>query len=346
MSETQACSLAAAFWEEFGGLDGADDKPSADFLRVASRLSKTGHGYLLSSHFEKYKLAADIPFTYKDVGLSEPHPVFSVHDFVRCMSANEKLQHLFMGNGPKQYTEFWEKWRNLQPKHPVFAEHASHLSECVPVMIHCDEGTSQKKKAAMIIQVQPCLGRGTSKRKATETDPGVNSLGKSIVTRWLYSVMLARVYSGKKMKNKPLLRLIEHLALDLKSCFRDGIEVIYLGKSQKLYLVPVGLKGDWAALVKCGELTRHHLRDVSAKDGGKGICHLCLGGQESHHWYDISFNNMKKMRIGAPAPWKAEPGLVKHIPLGPYPNLFFRIDIFHTLHKGVFGDIAANAIDT
>lgn len=56
MSETQACSLAAAFWEEFGGLDGADDKPSADFLRVASRLSKTGHGYLLSSHLKSTNL--------------------------------------------------------------------------------------------------------------------------------------------------------------------------------------------------------------------------------------------------------------------------------------------------
>ena len=177
---------------------GATEKPSAHFLGVASRLSKTGHGYLLSSHFDKYKLSAGIPLSYKDVGLSEPHPVLAVHDFVQSMSKNEKLEHLFMGNGPKQYLDFWEKWRKQQPKHPVYAEHASHLSECVPVSIHCDEGTSQKKKGLMIIQVQPCLGRGTSKRKATETEPGVNYLGKSLVTRWLFSVMLTRVYSGKK----------------------------------------------------------------------------------------------------------------------------------------------------
>ena len=31
--------------------------------------------------------------------------------------------------------------------------------------------------------------------------------------------------------------------------------------------------------------------------------------------------------------------------IGPYKPDFFRIDIFHTLHKGVFGDIAANAVD-
>lgn len=148
------------------------------------------------------------------------------------------------------------------------------------------------------------------------------------------------------MKNKPLLRLIEHLALDLQSCFHNGIEVNYLGKSQKLYLVPIGLKGDWASLAKVGQLTRHHLRDVTTTGGGKGICHLCLGGQESHRWFDISLNNMKKMRIGAPPPWTAEPGIVKHLPLGPYKPFFFRIDVFHTLHKGVFGDVAANAIDT
>lgn len=38
---------------------------------------------------------------------------------------------------------------------------------------------------------------------------------------------------------------------------------------------------------------------------------------------------------------------MRHLPVGePYKHLFFRIDLFHTLHKGVFGDIAANAIAT
>ncbi|CAL1139171.1 unnamed protein product [Cladocopium goreaui] len=345
VSEAQACSLADAFWEEFGGLEGSHDLPSANFLKTASRLSQTGHAYLLSGHFEDYKLAADIPFNYKDVGLGQPHPVLSILDFVKTLDTNGKLDLLFMGNAPQRYEEFWGKWRARQPHHPIYRAHGDCLGRCVPVMVHADEGTSQKKKGVMIVSVQPVLGHGTSKRKATETVPGVNYLGKSLVTRMLYSVMLARVYSGKKMKNKPLLKLVEHLALELRSAFYEGIPVNLTTTCERVYLVPIGMKGDWAALVKCGQLVRHHLRDVSAKKSGAGICHLCLGGQESHNWFDISYDNMEKMRDGAPPPWSHEPAIVRHLPLGdPYKHHFFRIDVFHTLHKGVFGDIAANAI--
>ena len=79
------------------------------------------------------------------------------------------------------------------------------------------------------------------------------------------------------------------------------------------------MKGDWPALG--GELTRHHLRDVSgkgaSKGSGAGIGHLCLGGQGSHDWFDISHENMKKMKVGMDAtpPWKSEPALVRHLPL-------------------------------
>ena len=312
---------------------------------MASKLSRSGHGYLLSSRFGDYKLSANIPFTHKDVGLALPHPVLAIADFIKCLDSNDKLKLLFTGNTPKQFEDFWLIWKKRQSLHPIYAVHGSHLGQCVPIMIHADEGTSQKKKGLMILQVQPAMGHGTSKRKADGSVPGVNFLGKSIVTRFLYSVMLTRCYSGKKLKNKPLLRLIEHLALELRAAFYEGIQT----KSGTVYLVPIAMKGDWPALVKCGQLTRHHLRDVSgkgaSKGSGAGICHLCLGGQASHDWFDISHENMKKMKVGATPPWKSEPALVRHLPLGPYKPDFFRIDIFHTLHKGVFGDIAANAID-
>lgn len=331
--------------EEFGGLDGASETPSANFLKAASKLSKTGHGYLLSNQFAKFKLSADIPLSHKDIGLDEPHPVLQISDTLKSFDRNGKTDLIFMGNSLQRYEEFWRQWQLQQPDHPIYRVHGTRLSHCVPVMVHADEGTSQKKKGLMIVQVQPALGRGTSKRKTSETKPGVNFLGKSLLTRWLYSVMLTRVYSGKKLKNKPLHKLVEHLALELKSAFYQGNEIKHNGETQTIFLVPIAMKGDWAALVKCGQLTRHHLRDVTAKEGGKGICHLCLGGQKSHAWHDISFSNMKKMRRDAPPPWASEPALVKHLPLGePYKNLFFRIDVFHGLHKGVFGDIAANAI--
>ena len=77
----------------------------------------------------------------------------------------------------------------------------------------------KRKKLSWSSKCSHAWDAGLPNAKRQKLTPGVNYLGKSIVTRWLYSVMLARVYSGKKMKNKPLLRLIEHLALDFEIVF-------------------------------------------------------------------------------------------------------------------------------
>lgn len=195
----------------------------------------------------------------------------------------------------------------------------------------------------MIVQFQPLIGRGTRKRKGSLEVPGPNFLGNSLTTRLLWSVMLARVYGGKS-KNKPLHRLVEHLALDLAQGFREGFEVSTPVGIQRLYLVPLGCKGDWPALVKVGSLTRHFGR--KAAENGNGICHLCNADQPGHKaWHMLGYGHMLRMRAGASLPWVREPSLVAAVPLtdADKPG-FFKIDPFHTLHKGVMGDLAANTI--
>ena len=56
----------------------------------------------------------------------------------------------------------------------------------------------------------------------------------------------------------------------------------------KLFLVPVGCKGDWPAFVQMEQLMRHfgHM----AKKGGaqiKSICHLCAAGMEGVPWHEF-----------------------------------------------------------
>ncbi|CAK9112845.1 unnamed protein product [Durusdinium trenchii] len=254
-----------------------------------------------------------------------------------------------MGNTSKQYHDFWSKWRGQQPMHPVFELHGSHLGRCVPICIHADEGTSQKKRGMLVLQTQVCMGHGTRKRKADQDSPGVNFVGKSLCTRLVYSVMMVHVYSGKKGKKeanpKPLLRLVDHLATELRMLFEQGLDVHFEGALQRIWLVPIAFKGDWPALVKIGQLNRHHLRDTPTKEGGHGICHLCKGGMPSNAWHDVSFGNMNKMRSELPMPWQREPGIVSNLALGDaYKHLFFRIDLFHTCHKGVMADAGANAL--
>ena len=322
---------------------------SAKFLRMASRLSETGHECRLSENFEPYQLTADISLTHVDVGLKSLHPVLGLTNTIQCLDRRNKLDEwFFMGNGPSQYQSFWETWRLQKPRHPVYEVHQDRLDRCIPICIHADEGTSQKKRGMMVLQTQVLLGKGTRKRKSTALIPGLNFKGKSLCTRLVYSVMMAHCYSGKKCKTKnyPLLKLVEHLSLELRQLFDNGVVVTFGGLSQKIWLVPIAFKGDWPALVKIGQLNRHHLRDTTATEFGHGICHLCQGGREGHKWNDVSLGNMTRMRMDMPQPWQCEPALIRNLPMGDasYKPMFFKVDIFHTCHKGVMADAAANAI--
>eukprot|EP00438_Fugacium_kawagutii_P003442 Skav200195 [mRNA] locus=scaffold2383:347672:348328:- [translate_table: standard] len=211
-------------------------------------------------------------------------------------------------------------------------------------MLHADEGTSVKKKALMVLQYQPLLGKGSRKRKRDDEIPGINLLGHSLTTRFLFSVMLAKMYNRKE-KNQPLLALVRHMCLQLKDMFYEGVTVNIDGKSEQIFLVTIAMKGDWPALSKLGRLVRHHGRMTVSAEDGKGICHLCHGGMRGHAWHIISYTNMAAMRVDFQLPWSRESDLTREIPMDPaFKAAFFKVDIFHTCHKGVMADLAANII--
>ena len=59
------------FWEEFSPLLAGGSKPeSGHFLSLATRLSETGHEERFSESFKSYGLAADIPISHVNVGLT------------------------------------------------------------------------------------------------------------------------------------------------------------------------------------------------------------------------------------------------------------------------------------
>jgi len=320
--------------------------PSGNFCALASRLARTDHENRLSSHLPKFGLCTNIPVSFVDVGLSETHPILAVSDFIKTLDADNKMDTLLMGSRAQQYEEFWNYWRQLEPGHPIFHVHHDHLGRCIPVAIHADEGTSVKKKALMVLQTQPLLGRGSRKRKADSMTHGLNFVGNSLQTRFLFSVMLGRMYSGKKHKNKPLLALVRHLSLQLRDLFYHGCRVRIDGKVQHIYVIALALKGDWPALSKLGRLSRHHGRNPKSKEKGAGICHLCRGGMvDGSDWHDTTYENMAAMHKDVPVPWTKESDLTLNIPMDPQSKAkFFRIDVFHTCHKGVMADLAANII--
>ena len=340
VTPSHACGIAAGFWEEISGFADTENIPSRDFLKEAARLKETKHEHKLHGLLEKFNLTARIPKTTVSLGTKSTldHPVLRPKDFISTLSTEGKLDLLFCGHTGVDYVDFWNLWRLVQSDHPIFRTHKTRLSSCIPIWMFADEGTSQKKKALMVLEYQPILGHGS--KRADD----VNMSGVSITTRFLYSVLSGKIYAGKKKHQEPLHNLVKQFAQDIGNSYHEPIPVHGISWTNGVFLICLGLKGDLAALVKLGQLERNFMRDT-ASGCGKGICHLCRAGQENFSFHDTNFDAMTNMRRDVPLPWTHEPSLISLIPCSPSrkPD-FFKLDIFHILLKGVFGDIAANAI--
>ena len=204
----------------------------------------------------------------------------------------------------------------------------------------CWRRDGEKKKAIMILQIQPLHGKGTSRR----AEGGLNFVGVSVSTRYLYSVMTAKVYAG--INAQRLDCLVGHMADDLTGLFHSPVEVTIRGTKKSLFFSCVGLKGDWPALVKLGKLQRHFGR-TSAGTESTGICHLCRAGQGGFPYNNFDYDAMLESRRLVALPWDSPGALSTKIPQDQERLAeFFKIDVFHTFHKGIFGDLAANAIET
>ena len=334
----EACSIAAAFWDEACEAGAETRLESRAFLQEAARLSRTKHEHDLNSVFEKFNLTMKVPMHFVDLGTASTHPTFRPVDLVSSLVSYEKLHLLLRDHSGQDLEDFWAIYRLGHAAHPVYTEHQHNLKSCLPVLLFGDEGTSQKRKALMVLEWQPLLGSGSARAQ------DLNMLGVSTTNRFLYSVLMSKEYSGKKRANEPLHKLVDHLATEFRSCFYDGIAVKNVAWTKRIYLICLGLKGDLQGIVKLGKLTRNFMRD-SASAKSAGICHLCLAGHQGKPWHEHDFQVMSGLKRNLPPPWASEPSLIAKIPQIPSrKHEFFKVDLFHTLHKGFFGDIAANSI--
>ena len=311
--------------------------PSGQLVRSMANLHQTGHPNRLPSLFVDYGLQVDCEVSDVDIGLAQLHPTLGVSEYIQALSRAGQLQVLMQGQTLESYQSFWHKYQRIRPEHPCFKKNMC-LSRCVPCFLHADEGTSIKKRGVLVLSLQSALGAG-SRRSAD-----VNFSGDTFLTRILFSVMMTKTYARNKA---PLYALLSHFADSCTNAFENGIEVVINDQRTNLHLCILGLKGDWPALTKCGRLNRHHLRDAPGSNNPAGICHLCLAGQTGYAWHewDDSAAWLDTMDT-APLPWTTPSPLMK-IPHDETDSAdFFKIDLFHTMHKGVLADLAASTIAT
>ena len=208
--ESAACSIANAICTELE-LGNSD---SADLLTNMKRLHDTGHPSRVFENFANAQLIADFRESFVDINWK--HPVVRPRDMLDCLSRNGKLEHFVKDTSLKEYEQFWDRFESLQPDHPISKLSRERRRHTIPVAVHADEGTSQKKRPLMVVNLQPVIGNGTSYKGKF-----VNFLGNSLVTRFLYTTIMGRCYRKKRAWR--LTKLIDSLAADLKDVFENPV---------------------------------------------------------------------------------------------------------------------------
>ena len=141
-----------------------------------------------ASLLEKENLQVRCKISMIDVGVM--HPVLHLRDFLCMLASENRLDLLTGGHGFASCSTFWERYKDEDPTHPCYRVHPHRLHSVVPMYVYGDEGTSKKKPRILILAVQPAIGKGTSMSESRSgTELGVNMLGVSYTTRFVYSVM-------------------------------------------------------------------------------------------------------------------------------------------------------------
>lgn len=213
-SEYQICEIAASICKEMNST--ISDSASGNLLRKMASLHKTGHGNRVFPEFEKAGLTVNIPETYVDIGIK--HPILKFRDVVSCLSRMGKMTLLVKDDTLHLYDLFWARFQKLSPHHPIFERTLEQRKCTIPLLLHADEGTSQKKRGVMVISLQPIVGDGTSKGGRQ-----LNYIGHSLTTRFLYSVIMAKYY--RKPHGNRLKALVSMLADEKKDLFHHPCKV-------------------------------------------------------------------------------------------------------------------------
>ena len=171
---------------------------------------------------------------------------------------------------------------------------------------------------------------------------GVNYVGNSYATRFLFTVCLKRTY--RKAKSHVLDNIIEILANELADLFNNGVDVVIGGRLTKIFVAAIGLVGDWPIQAELGHLNRHFSKKgVYKETKTSGFCHLCRAGEVTIPAFDYSSPAAWRATYLTSTPWTAEGPLCK-IPQSPRKEFMHKFDMFHTLHKGCFAELAGSAI--
>ena len=337
------CRLAASFLDECNDADPEfiHNLPSSSLLQGLHRQSQTKRENQAASVFAREGLSCPMHVDMVDLGDGYFHPMLRIKDFIKVLALHDRLSLLWGGgNQSLVLGAFWQRYFDHEPTHPAFQDHGEDMTCLLPLHLYADEGQTLKKSAIMVVIWSSPIGSSTRKQEKP-CDIGLNYVGSSFGTRFLLSVCLKKVY---KKQRERLDSLMGQIAIELEDLYYNGVEVVIHGKHVRRYVCALGLKGDWPIHARIGNLQRSFARQAVYHASAKsGICHLCCAGASGIDPHDYSPTATWRSSYFTVVPWST-PGPLCRIPQSPRKELFHKLDLFNTLHKGCFAELAGSGI--
>lgn len=216
--------------------------------------------------FRQSGLTVPVELSTLKCGLMHLH-YFSLRSWFQFLLTD--YSHLLLGGIPlddprsKLLTKsFWEMYRVAHSDHWVFMEHNDQLEKCIPYYLHLDEGTSLRKSAILIFNLQSAWGLDTAtefdkvRAGGSNLDAAMmdymlqaqrhNQRGASLKSRFLYTAIPKRWYTKKYsfVYNK----VLDKIATESGKLASEGIK--------EMFPICLGVKGDAPALAKAGHYNR------------------------------------------------------------------------------------------
>lgn len=231
---------------------------------------------------------------------------FGVNDFAQFQQTLEK---------------FWICYKKYYPAHPVFVDHCAHLSRCVPLKFHSDEGTGLRKTAVYQFSWGPVLA----------------STPASWDRYYFWSCMPHEDYknanAGYEVGNMVLDELCSYMAKQAMDLYTEGLNNTPFGQ---LYFAWTGHEGDLPAQARAYHCARNFDRIPNP------MCPWCLADDVDTPHTDYREEARWRNTVCLERPWR-NPGPFTTVP-GGNNEMFLSKDLFHLCHLGVVRGFAINVI--
>ena len=163
----------------------------------------------------------EVPVLCNDAEVLLPWPILKFSSWLKLIFKRTEGQPVLAGHKLADidswhgmFRTFWKKYALAFPGHKVFEQKdTATLAQCVPALLHRDEGRGKLKRAVMATSIQPLL---KARRGKTH--------GHSFLSRFLYGILPGEKYCSGLGGSFETMQ--DALVEDLKDLYENGIQAM------------------------------------------------------------------------------------------------------------------------